>query len=244
MVLEELVQTRDLAVMGMLKSLGIEKGKPFNPDPATRTLLKAAAEEAQAFFLDKMTNYSNLWWPDLHWSTLDASGSNTGWTFQTSEMLDVDERGRFNFAAFGLPKKAGTTGEASFYLITYRDKNGVPLSGENTYVLRIPPDVPAKQYWSAIAYDVQTSTFVCNAPVITLDSYSRGLKKNADGSIDLYFGPKAPPGQESNWIDTAPKRGWFVGFRLYGPDKPLFDRTWKLPDMKQTAPAGQVDIAA
>ena len=132
-------------------------------------------------------------------------------------------------------EKAGTAGQASFYLITYRDKDGVLLSGENTYVLRIPPDVPAKQYWSAIAYDLQTSAFVREAPVITLDSYSQGLKKNADGSIDLYFGPKAPSGQESNWIATAPKRGWFVGFRLYGPDKPLFDRTWKLSEIERVS---------
>jgi hypothetical protein len=79
--------------------------------------------------------------------------------------------------------------------------------------------------------------------VVTLDSYNQTMKKNADGSVDIYFGPKPPPGKESNWIYTAPGRGWFCGFRLYDPDKPFFDKSWKLPDIEQGA-AVKANVAA
>ena len=63
-------------------------------------------------------------------------------------------------------------------------------------------------------------------------STTSGIQKNADGSIDVYFGPKAPAGKESNWIPTDPKGKFEVLFRFYGPQKPLFDKTWKLPDIE------------
>ncbi len=59
------------------------------------------------------------------------------------------------------------------------------------------------------------------------------MKRNADGSVDIYFGPRAPAGQESNWIPTVVGKGWFPFFRFYGPQKPLRDKTWKLPDIEQ-----------
>ena len=46
-----------------------------------------------------------------------------------------------------------------------------------------------------------------------------GLQKNDDGSMDVYFGPKAPDGKETNWVPTDPKAGFEVLFRLYGPEK-------------------------
>ena len=60
-------------------------------------------------------------------------------------------------------------------------------------------------------------------------------KVNADGSVDVYFGPKMPAGQEKNWIQTVPGKGWFPIFRFYGPLEPLFDKTWKLPDIEKVA---------
>ena len=41
---------RDRAMIDPLKSLGIEKGKPFKPDAKTTEILKSAAEEALALF--------------------------------------------------------------------------------------------------------------------------------------------------------------------------------------------------
>jgi hypothetical protein len=85
-----------------------------------------------------------------------------------------------------------------------------------------------------IVYDVHTAAFIREAPVVTLDSYNQEMKRNTDGSVDIYFGPQAPAGKETNWIYTAPGKTFFPAMRFYDPDKPLFDKTWKLPDIEQT----------
>jgi hypothetical protein len=145
-------------------------------------------------------------------------------------MLDVDARGWANYSAFGLPKK---TGESLVYLFAFSDSSGERLSGERTYKVHIPANVPAKQYWSMIVYAVDTAALIREAPVVTLDSYNQAMQRNADGSVDIYFAPKAPEGKEANWIYTAPGKAFFPAMRLYDPDKPLFEKTWKLSDLEQ-----------
>jgi hypothetical protein len=230
MVQEETVQPRDLAMMGMLKSVGIGKGISFAPDPATQIVLRAAAQEAHAQFVDGLTSYSQPWWPDKQWSPPDVRGMKTSFTFLTADALDVDARGWANFAAFALPK---TTGESLVYLFTFRDEHGEWLSGERNYRVRIPANVPAKQYWSMIVYDVLTAGLIREAPTVTLDSYNGKMSRTIDGSVDIYFGPKAPAGKEANWIYTAPGRAFFPCMRFYAPEKPLFDKTWVLPDIEK-----------
>jgi hypothetical protein len=232
MVQEEPVLPRDLIMMGMLKSIGIEKGKDFKPDAATQSILKSAAQEAQAKFIELLTSYSQPWWPDRSWSPPDPTGVKTGFTYQTADALDVDARGFANFAAFAMPKK---TGKSLVYLFTFRDSRGERLSGERTYRVHIPANVPAKQYWSMIVYDVDTAAFIREAPVITLDSYNQAMKPNADGSVDIYFGPKPPAGKEANWIYTASGKAFFPAMRFYDPDKPLFDKTWKMSDLEEVS---------
>jgi hypothetical protein len=230
MVQEEPVQARDLVMMGMLKSIGIEKGKPFAPDAAMQDVLRAAAQEARAQFVDLLTSFSQPWWPDRRWSPPDSRGMKTGFTYVTADALDVDARSFANFAAFAMPKHTGTS---LVYLFTFLDRSGERLSGERNYKVTVPADVPANQYWSMIVYDVLTAAFIREAPTITLDSYNQAMKRNADGSVDIYFGPKAPAGKEANWIYTAPGRPFFPAMRFYGPEKPLFDKTWKLPDVEK-----------
>jgi hypothetical protein len=230
MVQEEPVLPRDLITMGMLKSIGIEKGKSFKPDAATRTTLRAAAQEAKAQFIEGLTSYSQPWWPDRKWSPPDPKGIKSGFTFQTADMLDVDARGWANYSAFGLPKK---TGESLVYLFAFSDSSGERLSGERTYTVHIPANVPAKQYWSMIVYAVDTAALIREAPVVTLDSYNQAMQRNADGSVDIYFGPKAPEGKQANWIYTAPGKAFFPAMRFYDPDKPLFEKTWKLSDLER-----------
>jgi hypothetical protein len=238
MVQEEPVQPRDLVAMGMLKSIGIEKGKQFKPDLATQRILKEAAQETLGAFVDGMRSFGERWWVDGHWCLPDTRGVKTNFSYETTDVLDVDARGLSNFAAFGFPKRVGEGGSIA-YIIAFHDHRGEPLSGERGYILRVPANVPAKQYWSVIAYDSHTNAFVRESPLVTLDSYNQTMKKNADGSVDIHFGPKAPAGKESNWIYTAPGRGWFAGFRLYDPDKKFFDQSWKLADIEKVAAENQ-----
>ena len=98
----------------------------------------------------------------------------------------------------------------------------------------MPANVPAKQYWSATVYDYENACFIQEAAVISLDSYNQKTRKSPDGSVDIYFAPQAPAGQGNNWVTTGKDGQWFIIFRLYGPDKPFFDKSWKLPDIEKT----------
>src|SRR6185436_15082529 len=134
----------------------------------------------------------------------------------------------FSFAFF-TPK--GPTG--SFYLMDIRDKAGEAFDGGKTYRLTVPANVPVKQYWSATVYDRATHAPIRNARWPSRSSQTPGLQKNADGSVDVYVGPKAPTGKESNWVPTTGDSGFEVLFRFYGPEKPLVDKTWSLRDIEQ-----------
>ena len=97
----------------------------------------------------------------------------------------------------------------------------------------VAPNAPVAQFWSFTVYDNETRCFVDTG--VQPDRSSRDdIVKNADGSVDLYFGPQAPVGKPAaNWIKTIPGKGWFTYFRLYGPTQPYFDRSWVLADIER-----------
>ena len=121
----------------------------------------------------------------------------------------------------------------------YRDAEGQPLNGDKVYRLRVPTDVPAKQYWAVTAYDLATAGFLREAPRLGVDSYGGAVEKNADGSVDVYFASSEPPGKEANWVYTEPGKPWFTFFRFYGPEKALLERTWQLPDIEPVGSASR-----
>jgi len=231
MVNEELAQARDLEMLGLLRSLGIEKGKRFKPDAAARVVFKQASREAHAWLMERLVSYGQRFWPDRKWNIpLPAIASETGFEWEAAEYFDVDARG---IGFFGFYAPQAKPGASPFYLDTFLDARGQPLHGENTYRLHVPANVPAKQSWAFTVYDRETSGFFRQSARVGLDSNDEQLKRNPDGSVDLYTGPKAPKGQEANWIPTMAGKGWFPFFWLYGPDEPLFQKTWKLPDLEQ-----------
>jgi len=232
MVNEEPVIPRDLAMMNMLLSLGIEKGKEFKPDAATNAIFRGAIAEAKAFFQNLQRATLKPYWDSAQWGLPDTTGIKTEFSYQTADMLDYDRRGMGGFFFWAPPKKSDASAP-TIYLTTFTDRDGDLLTGDKSYRLRVPPNVPAKQYWSATVYDFDTAGFIREAPVVSLDSYNQNTIKNSDGSIDIYFAPQAPAGQENNWVTTARGGTWFVAFRLYGPDKPFFDKMWKLPDIER-----------
>ncbi|HET9607695.1 MAG TPA: DUF1214 domain-containing protein, partial [Nitrospira sp.] len=124
-------------------------------------------------------------------------------------------------------------GAGQFYLMTIKDKSGRRLNGANVYRLTVPPDVPVSLYWSATAYDGATHTLIRNTRWFSRSSNTPGLQKNADGSVDLFFGSTPPDGKESNWVPTSADGGFEVLFRFYGPEKPLFQKAWVLPDIER-----------
>ena len=124
-------------------------------------------------------------------------------------------------------------GAGQFYLMTRKDAKGNGLDGGSTYRLRVPASAPVHQYWSATVYDGKTHALIRDTPCSSRASTTAGLAVNDDGSVDVYFGPAAPDGASANWVPTKACTSFEVIFRFYGPDKPLFDKTWKLPDIEK-----------
>ncbi len=223
---------RDRLMIDQLKSIGIEKGKPYRPDARTQDALKAALREAQVWLEQRYESNFSPYWPGSHWGP-PASPEMTK-AYQTAyadpNSYPVDARAvAYTYAFIGIRR----LGKAQFYLMTIKDKDGQPFDGAGTYRLTVPPNVPATQYWSATVYDRARHT-VLNGPRAGRSSQIPDLQKNADGSVDIYFAPRAPDGQETNWVPTIGGRQFEVMFRLYGPEKPLFDKTWRLPDIEKT----------
>ena len=124
-------------------------------------------------------------------------------------------------------------GKGSVYAMATTDSNGVPLNGAKTYKVTLPAPIPAKDFWSFMVYDNQTRSILETDQVTGgLDSDSKGVKLNPDGSATVYFGPKAPEGQEGNWVQTMPGKGYNAILRLYGPLEPWFEKSWMPGDFE------------
>jgi hypothetical protein len=227
--------TRDKAMIDQLKSIGIEKGKPFNPDAKTQDALKGAVREAHAWLADK---YENSYFPPPyyeggHWhvpASPDVIEGSKNF-FGSPDKYPVDGRGVAYTVGFFSAKHLGA---GQFYLMTLKDKDGHSFEGGNTYRLIVPANAPVQQYWSATVYNRDTHALIRNVQRASRSSQNPELQKNADGSANIYFGPEAPAGKESNWVPTSAGGKFEVLFRLYGPEKPLFDKTWKLPDIEKS----------
>ena len=118
-------------------------------------------------------------------------------------------------------------------MLAINDATGQPLDGNASYRLRVPANVPVTQYWSVTVYNRATHTFILNADRVGRSSQTPGLQQNADSSTDIFFGPTAPPGQDSNWVPTNSEGRFEVLARFYGPQKPLFDKSWRLADIEK-----------
>jgi hypothetical protein len=93
--------------------------------------------------------------------------------------------------------------------------------------------VPVSNYWSVTAYEFDTHTLIRGVQWASRSTHTQGIQTNSDGTVDVYFGPKAPESRESNWIPTKAGERFEVMFRFYGPQKAVFDKSWSLPDVEK-----------
>lgn len=232
MVQSEPWLSRDRAMIDQLRSIGIEKGKPFAPDAKTKQALKDSIVEAHAWMAAKYDGGLPPFFENTHWTfpahteVLKAASED----FDAPNEYPVDWRGiAYHYAYIGIKR----LGSGQFYLINIKDKDGADYEGAKTYRLRVPPSVPIEQYWSLTAYDRNTHALIKNVDRASRASNNAAVKKNSDGSVDLYLGPSAPAGEEANWIPTDPARKFELMFRLYGPKKEFFEKKWALPDVEK-----------
>jgi len=222
----------DPETRGILSSIGIRQGEPFAPDERMAATLRDAAAVANA------TARSIIFQPRDPASYVYGEGSRWKTGFVGGDYRWLTEDGARNFdartyffylATVNTPAMAlEMVGVGSQYAFGDKDENGDYLDGRKTYRLNLPADAPAKDFWSVVAYDPQTrSELQTGQPLPSKNSARDPLRVSDDGSVDLYFAPAAPEGQEANWIQTVPGKGWCILLRLYGPLEPWFDQTWR-----------------
>src|SRR5271157_813353 len=233
----EYVDPADLYMRGMLHTIGIEKGKPFNPDPATKTLLDQAAKTGfkmtRVIANDLTLNApGGRYFPDRQWINVMA-GQNPFYLGVGDTYIDIQQQSTYFTEAYGMSPGmvVNIPDKGAKYPGTFRDKDGDFLDGGKSYVLHIPPKVPATRFWSVTLYDSLTASGIDNGQPFPSINLMDKPAQNADGSFDLYFGPTAPAGKEKSWIRTLPGKGFFVLFRFYSPEEAFLNGSWKLDDV-------------
>jgi hypothetical protein len=231
---KEPIDFLDPELRGLAASIGIVKGKKFAPNERMTKILNDSVAVGNATaraisFRDRdrrVDIYPNSQWQslslatDYQWLDKDAEGTR-----------NLDARTKFFYAyTVNTPKMmAKIVGGGSQYGVAFADSTGKPFDGAKSYKINVPANVPANRFWSVVLYDPQTrSQLQTSQPFPSKNDKRDKLIANANGSVDIYFGPKAPPGKEANWIATVPGKGLFVVFRLYGPLEPWYDRSWRL----------------
>jgi hypothetical protein len=233
----EPVRPRDKVMMGMLVSIGIEPGRPFKPEGKVKAAMQRAVVDAYFYMQERRTTLSKTeaYWPDRHWGNFlsaDAADADGGFEYVTADAVQIDRRADTFFPGTFyprvMPKKPATV-----YLVAGADSEGRRLEAAKNYKLHVPKDMPVDQFWALIVYDQATYAFIYS-PLSRVGLSSRdkpSMKLNDDGSVDLYFGPRAPTGLESNWIPTQGHVPFPI-MRLYGPQEAFWDKTFKLPDVE------------
>ena len=231
----EPVEAIESEVRGILASIGIIKGLPFNPDAQVRQALTRAVETAPKMIyaarVAGRADGADRYYKDRQWLNAWAG---TDARFLRPTYLDIDQRASFfQYVYSSAPAMVNDViNHGSKYPGTYRDGDGDLLEGSNTYKLHLPAGIPAAAFWAVTIYNPADGTMPQTDQPFP---GTNGLDKpqyNPDRSIDLYFGPTKPQGvNEKNWIQTLRGKAFLVALRLYGSETAFFDQTWKPDDV-------------
>jgi hypothetical protein len=226
----------DPEIVGLFAAIGIKKGTPFAPDARMKGILTDAVAVANATaraIVFSPRDERVKFYPDRQWGTAFIGGA---YDFMNNGERMLDARALFHYYATGItPAMAfSKPGTGSAYAYAARDSKGDYLDGGKTYKITLPAPIPVGQFWSFMVYDGQTRSMLeTDQKLAGLDSNQKDIKKNPDGSVTVWFAPKAPLGQEANWVQTMPGKGWNSLLRLYAPLQPWFDKTWKPGDFER-----------
>ncbi len=236
-VQEEPNEAMDPETLGLLASIGIEKGKTFAPDERMKKILTEAAAVGNATaraLTVRSRNPAFYLFPNSAWGTPFIGGS---YLFESNGVRLFDPRTMFFFSATGITPamSIAKVGIGSQYAVAFIDSKKQALDGSKNYAIHLPPGIPARDFWSLVIYDMQTRSLLqTDQQFPSVGSQKKGIIINGDSSVDVYFGPTAPAGKEANWVQTVPGKSWFVILRLYGPLQPWFDKTWKPGEVEET----------
>jgi hypothetical protein len=231
----EPVSAIDEELRGVLASIGIIKGKPFEPTEREQRMLDKAVDMAPRMILAKRllgrSDMRHRYYDDRYYERIWAAGTAE---WEQESYLDLDQRTAFfQFGYSSAPAMVMRMIHAgSKYPVTPRDSNGDLLSGENTYRMHLPAGIPASLFWAVTAYNVTDGTMPETDQMMPSRNGFEDTAKNDDGSIDLYFGPEQPSGiADTNFIKTIPNRNFLAALRLFGTEVEFFDQSWKPDDL-------------
>jgi hypothetical protein len=239
----EPLEMLDAETRGLFASIGIQKGKKFDPDERMKKLLAdgVAIANAAARSIVWYPRYNKNMkgvrvYPDTNSSWLMGyTGRNVFFNGEDGMTMNTDARVMFHYpyTAVTPVMAAPRLGKGSDYAIAYLDSRRQPFDGAKTYKLDLPANPPVANFWAVTVYDTQTRSMLQSGQRYpTVGSNTKGLRTNRDGSYTIYFGPKAPKGYENNWIETIPGKSWFVVLRMYSPLKPWIEQTWRPGDIE------------
>ena len=233
--------------LGLLANVGIVTGRPFEPNTETRAILNAAAKTAYktSRVIGRMSEIGGRdlkIWKDRKWvnpannvsepradKTMDLT-----WRNKKAGFTEIEPRVWMftDYYSISPGMVSLTPGKGAFYGIAFNDADDRPLSGDSSYKLTLPPDVPAKLFWSLTLYEAENASGLATQArrFPSLGSRDKPVQ-NSDGTTDLFIGPKPPAGKEANWLATAPGRGFFSILRLYGPEEAAINYSWKPGDL-------------
>jgi hypothetical protein len=229
-------EASDPETLGLLAAIGIEKGKEFAPDARMKKILTdaVAVGNATARALTFRPRIDGVYYyPDRRWFTSFPGGSYE--FLKQPGVRNLEGRVLFHYYATGITPAMAMkmVGVGSQYAAATTDSEGRPLDGSKTYKIHLPPGIPAMNFWSFVVYDNQTRSMLqTDEQFPSISSLKKGVVINDDTSVDVWFGPTAPKGHESNWVQTVPGKGWNSLLRLYGPGQAWFDKTWKPGDFE------------
>ena len=185
--------------------------------------------QTEVGFDDRQQEPGCLYYPDRQWVNVFPGQD----PFFRGNLL---ERTMYFTLAYGMSPGMAVSmvDKGAKYPGVFRDKDGDYLEGGKSYSLHLPPDIPAANFWSMTVYDALTASGLNNGQTFPSLNQMDKPTQNADGSLDLYFGPTAPAGHEKNWMRTVPGKGYFLLLRLYSPKESFFDKTWKPNDIEKT----------
>lgn len=241
--LNDLIQQESIDIVGpelkgLFSSIGIEKGREFNPDERMLEIYDEAARIGMGMAR------SIVWYPRQEEAKV-YEGSNSNWmrgyvdndVFFTTKSggKDTDAETMFFTSYTGISPAMAIKipGKGSDYGIAYLDSDDEIFRGDETYKIHLPKDVPVENFWAVTLYDTQTRSMLKTSQKFpTVDSNGE-IKGNKDGSYDIYIGPEAPKGKEDNWLETNPDKSFFVILRMYSPKREWIEKEWKPSEVEK-----------
>jgi hypothetical protein len=207
----------DQPITAQLKKIDIETGKSFDlekADPVIRKALATVPGDAQQL---------------MAWKFRTLAPVANGWSMNTDTMGVYGNYylKRAIVAQFGL---GANLPEDAVYPVNLGDETGKPLDGASKYTIHFDKDAlpPVNAFWSVTLYDADGFQ-VANALNRFAISSWMPLKRNADGSLDLYFQNASPDAdRDANWLPT-PKGPFNLTLRMYAPKSEVLTGKWNPP---------------